>query len=107
MTVSDYRIAGTLSSFRASPDDIIIRVLDVTGFAVKTIRRIKLKPPFGCIFVKFYFIYIAGAKSCAWTLVRVITLIYTQIGVANNKVGRLIFPVYRLGQINAGQLINI
>jgi hypothetical protein len=30
--VSYYRIAGTPSSFRASPDDIIIRVLDVTGF---------------------------------------------------------------------------
>ena len=90
----NHRIPGAFSAFRAGPGDILVRVLDITGFAVKAVGRVELQSPFTAFFIGFDFIDIARSKSCAGAAVGFIAAGHTQLCVMHDQMGWLILTVH-------------
>ena len=74
---------------------------------MQTVGWIQFQLSLTGVFIDFNFIDITRAKPGTRTAVGRIAGVYTKFGVVHNYMGRLIFPMFGLGQIDTGQLVHI
>lgn len=80
-------------SLRADPGDDLVRVGDVAGLAVDTIRRVQLQVFAGAVGVVFHFINRGGAKELARVAVLADAAIVADVEVGDSQVRGLVFFV--------------
>jgi hypothetical protein len=74
---------------------------------VQAVGRIQFQPAFTAVVINLDFIHITRTKPGAGAAVFGITGVYTKIGVVHDNMGRLIFAMFGLGQVNAGEFVHI
>ena len=104
---SNNGITGAVTSFRTGPGNIIEGILDITGFAMKAVGRVKLDAAAAVYaFVRHDFIHITRAETGTGMPVPGKALVHAQVPVVDDQMRRLVFPVDGLGKIDARQLVH-